>query len=1180
MFFTKASKQRVSNDLLDTSLQLTLESVPTDTAAPEFINSSPSYGSIEIVNTNIELFFSEPIVAGQGNIVISNGSDTRTIVIDDASQVTFSDDKVIINPSEDLLPFTTYTVQLEDGVVEDLSGNTFVNSDDFSSTFFSLLGINFKTVPDFFSPQMDYSDFDEVFTLKIDNQIELHFNEQIKAGSGNLIISNGIDTLTIAATDASQVIFENDTLIIDLTDDLTPDTDYILHISADAVTDLAGNLFIFLGGQLDTNVGLGIKTIASNPLLISNNLFDDSQGFQVDSAIQLTFDEQVKAGSGDIIISNGSDIHTIAVDDEMQVSFDEDGTVTINPSTDLIPNSSYNVQIASGVILDMAGNAYAGISDTEALNFSAIKSNPQLISTQPSSDDMVMLVDDNITLFFNEAIVVGEGNIIISNGEDTRSIAINDTEQVTFNDMSVTLNLATDLISNTNYSVQIEDGAIVDTVGNAYLETDNVASLDILALSTDPVLLSSTPSNGADDFYGGQNIDFRFNEEVMAGTGNIIISNGTDTHVIAADDTSQINYSGSKVSINPTTKLIGDTTYSVQVDKGVFVDTTGHPYLGINEGTFTTRAVPEFELRNMSDALQLKVDDVLWLNFTREVIAGSGDIIISNGSDVRTIAINDASQVSFERHSVIVDLSVSLQANTTYQIAIADGVIKDNNGDTFSGIDNLALTTIIGNPVLVGSNPQNNTRLKIGNDIQLHFDEAVSAGSGNIVFSHGEDIRIITIDDTSQVVFSQRGGVTISLTEALAADTTYNVQIANGVIVDAEGNAYAGVSNASITTVASDPLLSSTHPKDSETFKVDDKIQLFFDETVTPGKGNIIISDGTDTRTIPAGNTNQVIFDTYSNSVTISLLEDLVVGETYHIQIDNDAVTDLDGNSYLGFNDETTLNFTTVSSDPKLIFSNPREQSVHKIGSPITLYFDEEVMVGNGDIIISNGSDTRIISINDGNQVQLFLNSVNIFLSEDLVADTTYTAQMADGAILDMKGNTYEGFSDAVFTTTATDPVLTTFSDPINGASFDTNRNIELRFDEVVAAGSGDIIISNGIDTRSIAIDDTSQVEFSTFFTTTSSSGNGQESTETGQVIINPTDDLVIDTTYSIQMARGVIVDTEGHSFAGLNDAINISFDTNDPSISSSVNFGRGMSFFSDSYIIEPIEFHSPIIQF
>ena len=85
------------------------------------------------------------------------------------------------------------------------------------------------------------------------------------------------------------------------------------------------------------------------------------------SNIVLTFSENVTAGTGNIVISNGTDTRTIAVGDA-QVTI-SGTTVTINATSDLLTDSTYNVQLASGVLRDAAGNAFAGITNATTLDF-------------------------------------------------------------------------------------------------------------------------------------------------------------------------------------------------------------------------------------------------------------------------------------------------------------------------------------------------------------------------------------------------------------------------------------------------------------------------------------------------------------------------------------------------------------------------------------------------------------------------------------------------------------------------------------------------------------------------------------------------------------------------------------------------------------------------------------------
>ncbi|WP_292995749.1 Ig-like domain-containing protein [Nitrosomonas sp.] len=429
--------------------------------------------------------------------------------------------------------------------------------------------------------------------IKIDDTLVLYFDEAVVAGSGDIVISNGADTRTIAINDASQVMFNEEyrAVTINPTTDLIPNTKYHVTMTNGVVMDTAGNPFSGISDQTTLNY----TTIASDPLLTwnswgSSTALSGSPEFKIDDNLKLYFDEEVVAGSGNIIISNGSDTRTIAINDVSQVTYSDEShrAVSINPLEDLIPNTTYSVQIASGVIRDTAGYSYTGTSDATPLNYTSVASNPLLVWSNPQ-DDSTLKLDDNITLYFDEEVAAGSGNIVISNGFDTRTIAIHDASQVAFSNSkmgnTITINPTADLIPNTTYSIQMGSDVITDTAGNAYAGISDTTMLNFTTLASNPLLTGSNPWD--ESFIGiDNNIFLFFDEDVVAGNGHIIISNGSDTRNIAINDTNQVTFDGyGTVTINPTTDLIINTSYSIQIASGVIMDTDGNPYEGINDQT-------------------------------------------------------------------------------------------------------------------------------------------------------------------------------------------------------------------------------------------------------------------------------------------------------------------------------------------------------------------------------------------------------------------------------------------------------------------------------------------------------------------------------------------------------------------------------------------------------------------
>ena len=462
-------------------------------------------------------------------------------------------------------------------------------------------------------------------------------------------------------------------------------------------------------------------------------------------------------------------------------------------------------------------------------------------------------------------------------------------------------------------------------------------------------------------------------------------------------------------------------------------------------------------------------------------------------------------------------------------VDIEDNIFINFNPTTF--------TTIAGSlPHLVSSNPDNGTsEFQVNRNIELRFDEAVKAGIGDVVISSDSDVRTIAINDTNQVTFDRFGTVIIDPTDDLMPDVTYTVQIARGVITDLSGNAYSGFDNGSISTIDIPPFSFFGTIRDGERsiFKTDENIVSFIAKNVIAGSGDITISNGSDIRTIAIDDTSQVTFETTEGVgvyVTIDPKEDLVPDTTYTVHIPSSAIIDTEGGVFAGINEAF---LATIDPGPIVSPFPPVFFNTLKTDDDLVLTFDEPIIAGEGDIVISNGVDMRTIAIDDASQVTFLGRSVVIDPNDDLPLGQ-YTGTISSGAITDRAGNTFAGISGDSFTVVSDVAPILVWSNPNNDdADFRVDENIRLSFDEFVAAGSGNILISNGTDTRAIAIDDASQVTFEEFSVPNMFGPPISE----GTVIINPAEDLVSGSTYTVEIAPGVITDTDGNPYAGFSDA-------------------------------------------
>ena len=187
-------------------------------------------------------------------------------------------------------------------------------------------------------------------------------------------------------------------------------------------------------------------------------------------------------------------------------------------------------------------------------------------------------------------------------------------------------------------------------------------------------------------------------------------------------------------------------------------------------------------------------DTINGLGGDDRIAAGSGNDIIDGGTNGAT---GDVAVFTGARSSYTVTVQGGSFVFTDNRTGASDGIDIVTNVERFEFADRTVtaaeLTDTTG-PTLTAATPADNAaEVAAGNNIVLTFNEAVAAGTGNIVISNGAgDTRTIAIGDTSQVAISGNT-VTINPTADLAAGSTYDVTLASGVITDVAGNAFGGI---------------------------------------------------------------------------------------------------------------------------------------------------------------------------------------------------------------------------------------------------------------------------------------------------------------------------------------------------------------------------------------------------
>jgi methionine-rich copper-binding protein CopC len=260
----------------------------------------------------------------------------------------------------------------------------------------------------------------------------------------------------------------------------------------------------------------------------------------------------------------------------------------------------------------------------------------------------------------------------------------------------------------------------------------------------------------------------------------------------------------------------------------------------------------------------------------------------------------------------------SLTANTNYHF-----LIFNVDGTIYSSAHQFNNSTPTGPPNVTGlANTPSDGTLSINWTNPACADEVImvaragspatgspsgngSAYSTNLNFSTA---AAANFDASARVVF--KGTASPQVITNLTNGTAYHV-----TIYTRKGSTWsAGATTVGTPVDNVDPTLTSFNPTDGSTNVASDaNLVIAFSEAVQKGSGNIRIrriSDNSDVTGSPisVGGANVTVT---GNTVTIDPPSDLPAGTAVYVNVANTVFDDLAGNSFAGFTDNSTWNFTT-----------------------------------------------------------------------------------------------------------------------------------------------------------------------------------------------------------------------------------------------------------------------------
>ena len=416
------------------------------------------------------------------------------------------------------------------------------------------------------------------------NDLDYKATNSLQLDGGTIKDAAGNDaTLTLAAPGQANSLGANKALVIDAN---APDT-------ASVTTPADGATY----------------NATSMPTTFSGQVGDDANGAGMD-ANSATF--YIKKGSE---YWNGTSwttvtwlatTHTATIDDS-EVAWTD--AITLPSWTD---GQTYEVKAKA---TDKAGNTFEGT----AVTFTYDTTTPTISSGTVAADNSYIDVAFSEGVYNTDggsgALDASDFSLTFTQGSGTAtnvtiaSLKTTGGEVLSGGESTIRVMLTVTGSPNGQETIEVKPAAdsIYDKAGNTASITTTTGTKNLNDQAV-PTVTSFSPADDATDVAIDTNLVMNFSENVVAGTGNIVIYKSDDTlfKSIPVGDP-KVSIVNNIVTINPADTFASETSYYVQIAATCFDDTSGNSYAGINDKTtwnFTSVTAiyqPDNQIRNRGE---------------------------------------------------------------------------------------------------------------------------------------------------------------------------------------------------------------------------------------------------------------------------------------------------------------------------------------------------------------------------------------------------------------------------------------------------------------------------------------------------------------------------------------------------------------------------------------------------
>lgn len=831
-------------------------------------------------------------------------------------------------------------------------------------------------------------------------------------------------------------------------------------------------------------------------------------GVALDSKLKLTFSEKIAKKVGNIAIKDYTSDVTVQSLSEVNCVVKNDNELEITPVGAFDYGKKYYVVISDGLVEDLHGNKYAGITGTDKQwNFTAA-TNPGAFTVSDSDPknnaDKVAAGKNPIVVYFNRDIKAGSASATAKiKLEDGTLIVINDaanTGRFTYSGNMLSINTAQDVKADKMYTLTIDAGIVTDNWG-----TPNDAKVITFYTfdNNGPKVVSTTPLKDETNVPVSTTVVVNWDEKpLMIADGSEITAAKIKTNSLVTVNggnayTASVSADGLSWTLTMDAPFAENTLYPVMVKQTAVKDAGGKTQAADYSWNFTTKDATcnkptAFTVTDNTKGTEIKFtvafDEKGKVYYKVQPVADaapSAADIMAGGKIIEFAAAGTSSAqtvggltsgASYRAYFVAVDASVNANQSSIY------------DAGSFTTVDVVA-------PVVTAMAPANGAvGVAANTTLKLWFDETVVIGTGKVVIREvATDIIVETLTvnagNTSLVTTDGKTIATITRPVVLSSKKQYYVEVDGGTFKDGSNNPMAAITGVSMWAFTTKdtvlPLLVKTVPDyaaaTTPLIIKGSTITMEFNEAMkAPTTGTVYVRYMSNNAVFEVVNASALTLSADGKTFSFNMLNVPAEQTEFWVDLSSIVLTDLADNAWASiFTGYASQDWNFIIKDqtpPAIATIVPANNATGVIiGTSVVITFNEGIFKAPDATVFTATTIKDVIAIKDpaGASVAYTATLINVDVNSgvltvtldptaDLKSETQYTVTVSP--VVDILKNV-SGTISSVFTTKDMTAPKVSIWNPAYDTQFNPKTGVvtvtfsEAIYDEVTITSEGNAVV-------------------------------------------------------------------------------------------------------------------------